>query len=80
MTKTFTLTLAALMLTAPLAIAASDAFTKADADANGALSMAEVKAINPSVTEAAFTAADTDQDGALSPEEFAAAQATLTTS
>ncbi len=45
-----------------------------DADGDGVLSMAEVQALFPEVTEDAFASADTDGDGVLNEAELTAAQ------
>jgi len=55
------------------AIAAPTDFKQVDADASGTLTVAEVTAVMPNVTEAQFKAADTDGDGVLSEAEWAAA-------
>ena len=55
------------------AIAAATDFKKVDADASGTLTVAEVTAVMPNVTEAQFKAADSDGDGVLSEAEWAAA-------
>ena len=55
------------------AIAAPTDFNQVDADASGTLTVAEVTAVMPNVTEAQFKAADTDGDGVLSEAEWAAA-------
>lgn len=61
-------------LAAPLvAHAGDDAFTQADANGDGAVTMEEVAAVMPATTEEQFIQADADADGALSQEEFTAA-------
>lgn len=77
MVKTILATVSALVMAAPMALAASEAFTKADADRSGTLTMEELKVVNPNVTDSAFQAADTDGDGALSEQEFSAAETNL---
>jgi hypothetical protein len=48
-----------------------DAFVKADGDKNGALSIAEVKLADASVTQADFDKYDADKSKSLSKVEFA---------
>ena len=60
---------AALAATSTLALAAD--FAAVDADGSGTVSMDEVKAAMPDMTDEAFQAADADGSGDLSPEEFA---------
>lgn len=45
----------------------------ADADGNGVLTMEEVKAIYPEITESVFGELDVDDDGVLSEAEYQAA-------
>jgi hypothetical protein len=45
-------------------------FTKADADKSGSLSVAEVKMIDATVTQADFDKADADKSKSLSKAEF----------
>jgi opacity protein-like surface antigen len=61
---------AALAATSSLALAAD--FAEVDADGSGAISMEEVKAAMPDMSDEAFQTADADGSGDLSPEEFAA--------
>ena len=77
MMKHVVVALSALVISAPMAFAASESFTKADADQSGSVTMEELKAVNPAVTESAFQAADTDGDGSLSEQEFSAAETNL---
>lgn len=52
--------------------AEAPAFTQADANADGVVSMEEAKVALPDVEEAQIVAADTDGDGALSESEYLA--------
>ncbi len=52
--------------------AAGPDFATADTDQNGMVSMEELKAAMPDVTDEAATAADADADGSLNAEEYAA--------
>ncbi|MGR3322472.1 MAG: hypothetical protein ACU0DK_11120 [Pseudooceanicola sp.] len=56
--------------------AAATAMTieEVDSDGDGGLSLSEVQAAQPEITEEMFTEADTDADGMLNAEEVAAAQ------
>lgn len=45
-------------------------FAVADADGNGAVTIEEAMAANPSASSDALVAADGDGDGSLSPEEY----------
>ena len=64
-------TLAATALTLPqLAVAEA----QIDADGDGQLSVEELRAVYPEVSEDMFKALDTDADGQLNEEEFAAGQ------
>lgn len=47
-------------------------FTQLDLDADGALSITEIQAAMPDLTEEAFDAADADESGTLSAEEVTA--------
>jgi Ca2+-binding EF-hand superfamily protein len=62
-------TTAVLGLAAP-ALAETPAFEDVDTDGNGAISLSEVQAVAPEVTEADFDTFDHDDDGALSETEF----------
>lgn len=55
-----------------LAYAESPAFTTADANADGVVSMEEAKAALPEMEEAKIVAADANNDGALSEDEYSA--------
>ena len=65
------------LVAAPLAFATS-AYAQApdhsalDSNADGAVSLAEVKAALPDLTDEAIIGADADKDGNLSAEEYAA--------
>lgn len=48
--------------------------TEVDANGDGMMSMGEVQAVFPDVTEENFSAADTNGDGALDEAEMTAAQ------
>lgn len=48
--------------------------TEIDANGDGLMSMGEVQAVFPDVTEEQFSMADTNGDGALDDAEMAAAQ------
>jgi hypothetical protein len=50
--------------------ATEDKFAKADGDKNGALSIAEVKLADATVTQADFDKADADKSKSLSKAEF----------
>lgn len=63
---------AALAFLAGPALAQAPEFAAVDADGDGALTLAEVKAALPDVDEATIVAADADNNGALSAEEYAA--------
>lgn len=71
--KTIPMTALAMALVASTSAFANEGFKKADANADGLLSMTEVAAIFPDTTEEQFKAADADGDGALNETEFAAA-------
>lgn len=67
------LALAAIIGTAAAGAAFAATLTELDADANGTLSMAELQAAYPSLTEDGFTAIDANADGAVDEAEFTAA-------
>ncbi len=46
-------------------------FSEVDADSSGILSLEEVQAVAPDVTEDEFTSYDGDADGGLNEDEFA---------
>jgi hypothetical protein len=52
------------------AMPAADSFAKIDADKSGALSLAEIKMVDVSVTQADFDKYDANKDKALSSSEF----------
>lgn len=52
------------------AYAAGPAFTTADANSDGVISMEEAKVALPEMEEAKIVAADANNDGALSEEEY----------
>ena len=54
------------------AYAESPAFSAADANADGVVSMEEAKAALPDVEEAKIVAADANNDGGLSEDEYTA--------
>ena len=61
----------------PLAFASAHAqtapdYSALDTNGDGAVSLAEVKAALPDLTDEAIIAADADQDGNLSSEEYTA--------
>lgn len=64
----------ALMIALPVLAQAAD-FTDMDSNDDGVLTLSELQAALPDVTEDDFTAADVNADGGLSEEEMAAAQA-----
>ena len=70
--KTFAL-LATTALCVP-AFAMGQNATQADSNEDGVLSLAEVQAVYPQVTEDMFTTADLNGDGALEDAEVKAAQ------
>ncbi|MEE9313266.1 MAG: hypothetical protein V3V02_01325 [Rhizobiaceae bacterium] len=55
-----------------VAFAAAPAFSAADANADGAISMEEAKVALPDVEEAKIVAADANNDGSLSEAEYVA--------
>ncbi len=61
-----------IVIVSTFAFAASPEFTKADANADGAISMEEAKVALPDVEEAKIVAADANNDGSLSEAEFVA--------
>ncbi|MEH6829490.1 hypothetical protein [Sulfitobacter sp.] len=71
-TKTFA-AIAATALCMP-AFAMGQSAVQADADGDGVLSLAEVQAVYPDVTEDMFTTADLNGDGMLEDAEVKAAQ------
>ncbi len=66
------------MKTAPIALslllASTPALFAQDADGDGLVTMEELVAAYPDVTEDAFNAADTDGSGSLDEDELAAAR------
>lgn len=70
--KHLLIVIAAAGFAAPAFAQAAD-FAAVDADQSGTVSMEELQAAMPDVTEEAFTAADTDGSGDLSEDEFNAA-------
>jgi hypothetical protein len=70
MTRTLLITSVAAALGLAGAATAAD-FTEVDADANGLVSLQEVQAIAPDVTEDEFSSYDGDADGSLNEDEFA---------
>ncbi len=70
--KTFAV-IAATALCVP-AFAMGQSATQADSNEDGVLSLAEVQAVYPQVTEDMFTTADLNGDGALEDAEVKAAQ------
>ena len=56
-----------------MALAQDDAFTKADANHDGAVDMTEAMGAYNTLTQAQFDQADANKDGKISREEFAAA-------
>lgn len=54
------------------ALAASESFSAADADGDGAVTLDEAQAAMPDLATSDFLAADSDADGTLSEDEFAA--------
>ncbi len=54
------------------AFAAAPAFSEADADGNGILSLEEAKVALPDMEEAAIVAADANNDGGLTEDEYTA--------
>jgi len=65
--------------TAPLALAETGmGFSDIDANGDGALTLAEIQAVNPDVTEAKLSAYDTNGDMQLSQAEFDAWKAEKT--
>ena len=73
MKKIFVATALGATFVTTAALAAATDFKTVDTDASGTLTVAEVTAAMPNVTEAQFKAADTDGDGVLSEAEWAAA-------
>ncbi|MEM7743875.1 MAG: EF-hand domain-containing protein [Pseudomonadota bacterium] len=74
--KITAIALGAGLLSAGVAMAASETFISADADGSGSLSVEEVVIAMPSTTPEEFSAADADGDGALNAAEFDAAMQT----
>lgn len=66
--KTFLLTLGAVSALAVGPVHAAELL--GDSDGNGTLSLAEVQALYPLVTQAVYTAADTNHDGVLDEGEL----------
>ncbi|MEZ5779407.1 MAG: EF-hand domain-containing protein [Paracoccaceae bacterium] len=54
-------------------MAAAQGLTDMDADGNGSLSLAELQAVYPSLTDEGFVAIDTNADGAVDEAELTAA-------
>ena len=77
MRKTLATVVFASLFAVPVAFAQSADFGTIDANADGGLSMDEVKAANANIAEDVYNAADANGDGALSPDEFDAASASL---
>ena len=71
--KTFLTTVAAALTLAAPAWAAGSA-AALDADANGVLSIEEIRAAFPDVSDAAFQEMDVNADGSLDADEVTAAQ------
>ncbi len=69
MRKTLLITAAAALGVAGGALAAE--FSEVDTDSNGQLSLEEVQAVAPNVTEDEFSSYDGNADGALNENEFA---------
>ena len=61
------------LLTSSFAFADEASFKAADADSDGALSVAEIMAAFPAASEEAFEEADADSNGTLDQAEFDAA-------
>lgn len=74
MTRTFTLTVAAITAGYLPAVAMGQAATEIDSNGDGILSVAEVQAVYPDVTNEQFSAMDLNADGALDDGEVQAAQ------
>ena len=73
------LVIAALAATVPLILSGTPSLAQSapdyaalDTNADGAVSLAEVKAALPDLTDEQIIAADADQDGNLSTEEYTA--------
>lgn len=62
------------LVTASLLAVPAGAMTNLDANGDGVLTMAELQAIYPDVTEEQFVGADSDADGLINEEELAAAR------
>ncbi|MFK7835120.1 MAG: hypothetical protein AB8B60_02765 [Sulfitobacter sp.] len=74
MTKTFRMTAIALAATCVPAFAMGAGAAEVDANGDGILSVAEVQAVYPDVTNEQFSAMDLNADGALDDGEVQAAQ------
>ncbi len=70
MKKTLLIAAATLMGAAAPAFASNISFEDVDADSNGEVSLTEIQAVAPDVTESRFDTFDHDDDGALSETEF----------
>jgi Ca2+-binding EF-hand superfamily protein len=70
MKKTLLIAAATLFGAATPAMAATITFEEVDADSNGEVSLTEIQAVAPDVTEDRFDTFDHDDDGALSETEF----------
>ena len=66
------LTVAGIALFSTAALAEAPAFTDADTNADGVLSMEEVKAALPEMEQSVILAADTNNDGGISEDEYTA--------
>ena len=74
--KKILITIAAIGLTTGVAVAQDvPAFTAADGDASGDVTLAEAQAVWPDLTQEAFDAADTDKSGSLNQTEYDALSA-----
>jgi len=69
MTRLISTTLAAVLLATPVV-----AMSEVDSDGDGFLTLAEMQAAYPDMSEEMFTAIDTNGDGVVNAEEMAAAE------
>lgn len=74
MKKTTTYASIFALVLSPMAFAMSDNAAAVDTDGNGVLTIDEVQAVYPDVSQDTFSAMDTNADGALDEAEVTAAE------